>query len=483
MPLSYGVNHNVLSVAHNDHPQFTANSSSSSDSNGSTFSPTAQTIPVDTSSVSDGGVGHAHQRGTKPRVVPHSQRTIRENTVELSGLMVSSGVTSTSFPSTYRSSNGSQTRSDWTPSTFLLDDLGVFDSTIRTEPRSPVVGGNLRSAELSGYDGNHTPSENKTSLEPSLNDERGRSSGSRHQGFDGPQSSMLEPALDVSDDHSSQFKSGLSLLLHSSPSSPVKSSRSLAPPKPSRESSHSSTRTVTVSHPSEQDSTPEDSLGIGSVSGSGSPTPTSTRVGSPYPKASTLISHPPRPKSMTSADVRRTVSPRKSKIRWDPALDNAIVVTNHHSYDQNGINGGPYSTHENESTPLLGPSPAFQSSSSYYGVIFSRSLKSVTVPKPTQIRQALHDTAIVSLRAIPAVLLGSLLNILDGVSYGMIIFPTSAPFTNLGPMGVSMFFVSCVLAQLCFTFGGSGFAGANGSMMIEVVVGNLFLFRSYVVDR
>ncbi|KAJ3888155.1 sulfate transporter family-domain-containing protein [Lentinula edodes] len=173
---------------------------------------------------------------------------------------------------------------------------------------------------------------------------------------------------------------------------------------------------------------------------------------------------------MTSADVRRTVSPRKSKIRWDPALDNAIVVTNHrHSYDQNEINGGLYSTHENESTPLLSPSPAFHSSSSYYGVISSRSFKSVTVPKPAQIRQALHDTAIVSLRAIPAVLLGSLLNILDGVSYGMIIFPTSAPFTNLGPMGVSMFFVSCILAQLCFTFGGSGFAGANGSMMIEVV--------------
>ncbi|KAJ3875938.1 hypothetical protein F5051DRAFT_430158 [Lentinula edodes] len=47
---------------------------------------------------------------------------------------------------------------------------------------------------------------------------------------------------------------------------------------------------------------------------------------------------------------------------------------------------------------------------------------------------------------------------LDGVSYGMIIFPTSAPFTNLGPIGVFVFFVS-----------GSGFAGANGSMMMEVV--------------
>ncbi|KAJ7021466.1 sulfate transporter family-domain-containing protein [Mycena alexandri] len=72
-------------------------------------------------------------------------------------------------------------------------------------------------------------------------------------------------------------------------------------------------------------------------------------------------------------------------------------------------------------------------------------------------------------RALPAVVLGCLLNILDGVSYGMIIFPTSAPFADSGPMGVSLFFVSCVVAQLTYTFGGSGFAGANGSMMIEVV--------------
>ncbi|KAF6756738.1 vacuole protein [Ephemerocybe angulata] len=74
-----------------------------------------------------------------------------------------------------------------------------------------------------------------------------------------------------------------------------------------------------------------------------------------------------------------------------------------------------------------------------------------------------------AIRAIPAVLLGSLLNILDGVSYGMIIFPATGVFSGLGPMGVSMFFVSAIIAQLVYTFGGSGFAGANGSMMIEVV--------------
>lgn len=66
-------------------------------------------------------------------------------------------------------------------------------------------------------------------------------------------------------------------------------------------------------------------------------------------------------------------------------------------------------------------------------------------------------------------LLGTLLNVLDGVSYGMIIFPAAGVFADLGGMGVSMFFVTTVIAQLTYTLGGSGFAGANGSMMIEVV--------------
>lgn len=37
-------------------------------------------------------------------------------------------------------------------------------------------------------------------------------------------------------------------------------------------------------------------------------------------------------------------------------------------------------------------------------------------------------------------------------------------------MGVSMFFMSCIVSQLVYSLGGSGFACANGSMMIEVVV-------------
>ncbi|KAF9093122.1 hypothetical protein BGX23_003635 [Mortierella sp. AD031] len=84
---------------------------------------------------------------------------------------------------------------------------------------------------------------------------------------------------------------------------------------------------------------------------------------------------------------------------------------------------------------------------------------------------------------IPAVILGLLLNLLDAVSYGMIIFPLNvAPFQALGPDGISMFFVSCVVSQLVYSLGGSAFKGGNGSMMIEVVP-FLHLMAETVVGR
>ncbi|CAO3564366.1 unnamed protein product [Mortierella alpina] len=84
---------------------------------------------------------------------------------------------------------------------------------------------------------------------------------------------------------------------------------------------------------------------------------------------------------------------------------------------------------------------------------------------------------------IPAVLLGLQLNLLDAVSYGMIIFPLNmAPFQALGPDGISMFFVSCVVSQLVYSLGGSAFKGGNGSMMIEVVP-FLHLMAETVVAR
>lgn len=72
------------------------------------------------------------------------------------------------------------------------------------------------------------------------------------------------------------------------------------------------------------------------------------------------------------------------------------------------------------------------------------------------------------IKALPAVVLGILMNLLDGVSYGMIMFPVSSPvFSTFGGIGVSMFFASCFVSQLVYS-SRSIFKGGNGSMMIEV---------------
>ncbi|GAA6015201.1 hypothetical protein JCM11491_000502 [Sporobolomyces phaffii] len=88
-------------------------------------------------------------------------------------------------------------------------------------------------------------------------------------------------------------------------------------------------------------------------------------------------------------------------------------------------------------------------------------------------KEDLIDVGKTAVASIPAVILGTLMNILDGVSYGLITFPTNLqPFANFGGIGISMFFVSCIVAQVVFTGGGrfgSIFKGGNASMMIEVV--------------
>jgi sulfate permease, SulP family len=72
--------------------------------------------------------------------------------------------------------------------------------------------------------------------------------------------------------------------------------------------------------------------------------------------------------------------------------------------------------------------------------------------------------------AVSAVTLGLLLNVLDALSYGMILFPLGVDiFEKTGPDGISMFYVSCIVSQLTFSLGGTAFQGGVGSEMIEVV--------------
>lgn len=74
-----------------------------------------------------------------------------------------------------------------------------------------------------------------------------------------------------------------------------------------------------------------------------------------------------------------------------------------------------------------------------------------------------------ALHYFPSAVLGLLLNILDGLSYGMIIFPITEPiFSHLGSTGLSMFYISTILSQCLYSGGLSSFTSAVGSEMIEV---------------
>jgi len=90
-------------------------------------------------------------------------------------------------------------------------------------------------------------------------------------------------------------------------------------------------------------------------------------------------------------------------------------------------------------------------------------------PKSWDGRQVLNTVVIKPVSVLPAVFLGLLLNLLDALSYGIILFPLGEEaFSGMGPDGVSMFYVSCIVAQLVYS-SGSIFRGGVGSEMIEVV--------------
>ncbi|KAK5160093.1 hypothetical protein LTS14_002200 [Recurvomyces mirabilis] len=101
--------------------------------------------------------------------------------------------------------------------------------------------------------------------------------------------------------------------------------------------------------------------------------------------------------------------------------------------------------------------------------IVSTTRQTVLNPKSWDPR-AIGQTIIVEpAKMLPAVFLGLLLNLLDALSYGIILFPLGEEvFADLGADGVSMFYVSCIIAQLTYSTG-SIFRGGVGSEMIEVV--------------
>ncbi|KAJ1906280.1 hypothetical protein LPJ81_001431 [Coemansia sp. IMI 209127] len=80
------------------------------------------------------------------------------------------------------------------------------------------------------------------------------------------------------------------------------------------------------------------------------------------------------------------------------------------------------------------------------------------------------DLLVWPLQYVPAVILGLILNLLDGLSYGLIAFPVSIPvFDKFGPVGFSMYMLSTAVSQFVLSSGMSAFRGANGSMLIEAI--------------
>lgn len=101
---------------------------------------------------------------------------------------------------------------------------------------------------------------------------------------------------------------------------------------------------------------------------------------------------------------------------------------------------------------------------------FSQIWKLIRNARPPNKEQFINECVKRPILYIPSVILGTLLNILDGLSYGMILFPLNIPlFSHLGPAGLSIFFVSCVVSQLVYSLGASNFKCGIGSEMIEVV--------------
>ncbi|KAJ3102323.1 hypothetical protein HDU96_009667 [Phlyctochytrium bullatum] len=160
----------------------------------------------------------------------------------------------------------------------------------------------------------------------------------------------------------------------------------------------------------------------------------------------------------------------------------------HHAYSQHDHDAEPprrpHHERPDESTPLLGTASTTRRDGRGWRAYLQKftpwKAKAPRSPERSEqggwCRSAKNVFAEVwwlALQALPAVVLGLILNLLDALSYGIIIFPSnsrgSIPMHSATQSGISMFLASTIVSQLVFAFGGSAFKGANGSMMIEVM--------------
>lgn len=158
--------------------------------------------------------------------------------------------------------------------------------------------------------------------------------------------------------------------------------------------------------------------------------------------------------------------PPSSTIYDEPERDNEHTSLLSKSRSKSTQNYGSAGDAENQGPPVQ-RSPNLIKKGVSSVAHYSRTLSN---PKSWDRRVIWKEAVVYPASLVPAVLLGLLLNILDALSYGMILFPLGEPlFAHLGTDGISMFYVSTIISQVVFSCGGSIFKGGIGSEMIEVV--------------
>lgn len=122
----------------------------------------------------------------------------------------------------------------------------------------------------------------------------------------------------------------------------------------------------------------------------------------------------------------------------DPLL---VDGYSHNFYGSSSVGGSP---------PAFTSPPSLFPSTPHERFIASAKSRIISASKFAT-PKVMKEGVLTTFQALPAVLLGLLLNILDGVSYGFIIFPAGAIFGGFGSLGVSMFFLTYVLSHsFCF---------------------------------
>lgn len=158
--------------------------------------------------------------------------------------------------------------------------------------------------------------------------------------------------------------------------------------------------------------------------------------------------------------------PPSSAIYDEPERDNEHTSLLSKSRSKSTQNYGSAGDAENQG-PAVKRSPNLIKKGISSVAHYSRTLSN---PKSWDGQVIWKEAVVYPASLVPAVLLGLLLNILDALSYGMILFPLGEPlFAHLGTDGISMFYVSTIISQVVFSCGGSIFKGGIGSEMIEVV--------------